>query len=348
MQRLLGPTQREVIVAVTSNYTAGGTSLTFTDTSASAVNTGMIIPGVMLSCDLEVFLVTGPPVGGSVPVMGAYLGSTAANHTAGTLIYVKRRFTDFECLQQINHVLDELGGEGLYNLGTIQFTYNPVQQAYDLTDINNGAITGYIEGVSVRCLTPLPDRKMRTVPANHWEVQTNVSDDTNFPSGYALTLNDWNGPWPGQNILFQFKQSFVHLTSATANVQTTALLPATANDLPPMGAMLRMVPPALRCREIRCKFNRTHDHQAPEVPPAAVAGFKLTRFALMYEMLRINEEKSPPEKSHRPDAPEILNCACGGGTVFPGYGCASPIQFPANHPYREISRSHALKRLKTT
>ena len=283
-QRLLAPYQRDIAIVLSSNYTAGGASLSYTD--GTGINAQSILPGCILSIDLELFYVLAAPSGGTISVAPGYYGSTQANHTANALIYINRKFTNFETFQQINHVLDELGGEGLYNLGTIEFVYNAVQQAYDLTDINTGAITGYIEGVSLRYRTPLPSRKYGTIPSMKWEVLPNMSDDANFPSGYCLILND--GGWPGQNMLFNFKQSFPHFVNWTDSAQTVALLPATANDLPPMGAMIRMVAP----REVQRNQTQVQPDSrlAPEVPPGAVAA-STNAVRANYQM-RISEEKA--------------------------------------------------------
>lgn len=286
-QRLLAPTNRSIVVTLSGNYTAGGASLSFTDGSATSTNSQSIIPGVILSVDLELFLVIGAPAGGTVAVSPGYLGSTSANHSAGTLVYVNRKFTDFECFQQINHVLDELGGEDLYNLASMQLTYNPVYQAYDLTDVSTSLpISGYIEGVAVRYKTPMPDRKYRTVPTSNFEVLPQMSSDTNFPSGYSLVLND--SGWPGQPMLFFYKQSFSHFTGYTDDAQTVAKLASTMNDLPPMGAMIRMVAP----REVARNQMQTQPDSrlAPEVPPGAVAA-SINGVRANY-MMRIAEEKS--------------------------------------------------------
>lgn len=286
-QRLLDPTPRYMSVTLNGSYTAGAPSITFTDTSAGSTNTGSIIPGVILSVELELFLVTGSPVGGVVSVVPGYLGSTQANHASGTLGYVRRRYTDFECMSQINNVLDELSSEGLYNLGTCELTYNPVSQGYDLTDDDSGnPVTGFIEGVSLRYKTPTPDRKYGTIPSRSWEVLPNMSDDTDFPSGYCLILN--GDAWPGQPMLFNYKQAFTHFAAYTDNAQTKALLAPSMNDLLPLGAMLRMVPP----REvIRNQTQAQPDGRlATEVPPGAI-GSSVNAVRATYEM-RIGQEKA--------------------------------------------------------
>lgn len=292
-QRLLAPVQRSIAVTLNGNYTAGGTSLAFTDGSAGGVNAQSILPGTILSVDLELFLVTGVVSGGSVPVSGGYLGSANVNHTSGVLVYINRRFTDFECRQQINHVLDELGGEGLWHLGELTLSYNAVQQAYDLTDVNTSvAITNYIDKIALRFKTPLPDRKYRTIPTSHFEVMPLGSTlvDTMFPSGYSLILND--GAWPGQQMIFLFQQGFTHFAAYTDDAQTTALLGSTMNDLPPMGAMLRMVPP----REVQRNqpYAQPDGRLATETPPGAISG-SVNMVRAMYET-RINEEKARLKK----------------------------------------------------
>lgn len=295
-QRLLMPLNRDVVLSLSSNYTAGGTTISFTDTSVNANNTKMILPGVVISVDLELMLVTSAPSGGSFGVQPGYLGSTQANHSSGVLIYVNRRFTDFECFQQINHVLDDLGSMGLYNLAELEVTFNPVIQAYDLTDVNTStAISNYIDGIAVRYKTPLPDRKYGTIPSNKWEVLPFASTtvESYFPSGYSLILNDV--AWPGLPILFLFKQGFSHFTGYTDSATTIAHLGSTMFDIPPMGAMLRMVQP----REVeRNQFVAQPDSRfAPEVPPGAVAA-STNAVAASY-MQRIANEKERLKRAER-------------------------------------------------
>ena len=289
-QRLLAPVQRSIFVTLNGNYTAGGATLAFTDGSAGSVNTQSILPGTVLSVDLELFVVTGVQSGGSIPVTGGFMGSTNVNHTSGALVYVNRRFTDFECFRQINNVFDELNGEGLWNLGELTLSFNPVQQAYDLTDVNTSiAISNYLAPISLRTKTPLPDRKYRTVPTSHFEVMPmgSTTVDANFPSGFSLILNDGT-PWPGQQMIFLYQQGFTHFAAYTDNAQTVAKLGASMNDLPPMGAMLRMVPP----REVQRNqpYSQPDGRLAPETPPGAIAG-SVNAVRGNYEM-RINQEKA--------------------------------------------------------
>ena len=270
-QRLLAPVQRSIAVTLSANYSIGGTSLSFTDGSSGGVNTLSILPGTVLSIDLELFYVSGVVANGSIPVTGGYLGSTNANHASGVLVYINRRFTDFECMAQINNSLNELSGMGLWHLGELTLNYNPVIQSYDLTDANTGnPISGYIGPIALRYKTPFPDRKYPTIPSSSFEVipMGSSTTDTNFPSGYALILN--GAGYPGQPMIFLYRQAFSHFSAYTDDAQSVALLAPTMNDLPPMGAMLRMVPP----REVQRNqpYAQPDGRLAPETPPGAIAG----------------------------------------------------------------------------
>ena len=90
--------------------------------------------------------------------------------------------------------------------------------------------------------------------------------DTNFPSGYQLILN--SAGYPGQPMIFLYQKAFPHFTGYTDDAQSVALLGSTMNDIPPMGAMLRMVPP----REVARNqpYAQPDGRLAPETPPNSI------------------------------------------------------------------------------
>jgi len=270
VKRRVQPTQQVPSVVLNGSYTAGATAIAFTDNSNNASVTTAIQPGSIVAIDLELFYVEAAASSGSFSVIPGYLGSTEANHASGTPIYINPRFSDFDILTAINNELDDLSGDkGLFNLGEIQIAYNPVQQAYDLTDTTTSTtISNYIEGIAIRFMTPLPDRKLRTIPSSRWEVVPIGSTTAlaNFPSGYSLTLND--SAWPGQNMLFLFKQAFSHVANYTDSFQTVANLPATCNRIVPLGAAIEL----MSGREVeRNQIQSQPDPRlAPEVPPGAI------------------------------------------------------------------------------
>ena len=230
------------------NTLAGATSLPYTDTSVNAVATGAIQIGSIVSVDLELFLVTGQPVNGAIPVSPGYRGSTQAAHTSGALLHLNAQFTDFAIGQAINDDLDSLCSveNGLFGVGILEFTYVPVYRAFDLTDINTGLPISNLKSViGVRYKTPLPDRKYLGIPDGAWEITPIDSVDANFPSGYQFVINGDYG-YPGQPIQVIYRQGFTHLVNYADNMTLTGL-PTTAYDLPYLGACLILVPP----REVR-------------------------------------------------------------------------------------------------
>ena len=244
----LAPTARDIVVSLYGAYTAGSTSIVYTDNSANGVAAGAIQIGTLLSVDLELFVVTGQPSGGAIPVSPGYKGSTPANHSSGALVHINPWFSDFQILQAINDDLDSLSSteNGLFQVSILEFTYVPVFRAFDLTDVNTSAVYSNSRGViGVRYKTPLPDRKYIGIPDGAWEITPIDSIDTNFPSGYQFVINGDYG-YPGQPVQVIYKQAFTHLVNYTDNVTITGL-PTTAYDLPVLGAMLILVPP----REVR-------------------------------------------------------------------------------------------------
>ena len=244
----LAPTARDIVVVLNGNTLAGATSLAYTDTSVNSVASNAIQIGTIIAADLELFLVTGQPSSGSIPVSPGYKGSTPAAHTSGVLLHINPWFSDFQIGQAINDDLDSLCSveNGLFQVSILEFTYVPVFRAFDLTDVNTSAVYSNSKGViGVRYKTPLPDRKYIGIPDGAWEITPIDSIDTNFPSGYQFVINGDYG-YPGQPVQVIYKQGFTHLVNYTDNLTITGL-PTTAYDLPVLGAMLILVPP----REVR-------------------------------------------------------------------------------------------------
>lgn len=294
--RRLEPVERTPTVALSSGVSAGAVSLPFTDTSINSNNSNSITPGKIIACDLELFLVTGVVANGAIPVQAGYRGSPQQAHLISALVYIAPRYSDFDIFTAINHDLDSLSSpaNGLYNISQIQVgPYNAVFQSYDLTDYNTStAISGLIDIIAVRFKTPLPDQRRRAIAQTNWELVPS-SDDPTFPSGYALNI--LAGGWPGQPIMVTYKKTFSHFTTSATPatdyaqiVSSVTSLPVTATDLPPLGAMLQMIPP----REIaRNTLGAQPDSRiATEVPPGAVMN---SASGVMRErQMRISEEAS--------------------------------------------------------
>ncbi len=230
-RHLLGNTREELNQVAA--YTAGGTTLTFTYPLAS------IAAGADVEVDQEIFRVIS--VSGQVAtVMGAQLGTSAANHAANTVAVVNPRFTTFGIVQDLNNCLSDLDGNGLYREVAINITFNPVVASYDITG-------------STTVLDVLECRFQQTGPTKRFPIIRNWSllrdmDTAVFPSGNAITID--SPGFPGLPLRVRYAAPFTQITSLADDAQTTIGVSYTAQDLPPMGAAIRQ----MLGREIKRSF----------------------------------------------------------------------------------------------
>jgi hypothetical protein len=257
--RRVQPGQQVEAVTLNGNYTAGATSFNVVDLSGVILQN--IRPETVVAMDLELFYVQAVN-GSQLTVVPGYLGSEEANHTNGTLVYLNPRFSAFDIMTAINDDLSDLSSpdNGLYQVNTLEITYNPAQIGYDLA----GA-SGLIDIMYIQQQQPYPVGYWVPIPRNKWTL-TPSANLTAFPSGFALRLNE--GGYPGMPFQVTYKsmfQPFVNLGDDATNV---AGLSQTMYDLPPLGAMISLVAP----REVkRNQIDSAPDsRRATEVPPGAV------------------------------------------------------------------------------
>jgi hypothetical protein len=277
--RRIQPGQQVEALTLAEDYTSGGTSLTLSDPS------GVILPSLRpettVSIDLELFYVQAV-TGTTATVVPGYLGSTEADHTSGTMVYLNPRFTAFDIMQAINDDLSDLCSpeNNLYAVNSIEISYNPATVGYDLA-----GVTGLIDILSVQQQQPYPIGYWVPFPRKKWTLTANA-DTTAFPSGYALRLN--TGGYPGMPFRVTYKSQFQPFVNLDDDATTVAGLSDTMYDLPPLGAMVAIVAP----REVkRNQIDAAPDsRRATEVPPGAVMNSVAQVLALRQR--RINAEAS--------------------------------------------------------
>lgn len=256
-RRHLQSFQREPMNRLVSPVTTASTSMTF------EFDTAAIQPGAHLQLGLELVYVWSVELATkTVTVQRAQLGSSATAHAAGTVVTVNPKFPDFAILKALNDELLDLSSplNGLFAVRTADLTFSTGASGYDLL----GA-TDLLEILEVRY------RLGQSSAYRHWPVLTNYElsrnvSTTDFPSGLALFLHE--GAGSGQPVRVLYKASFKPLSTLEDDVEVVAGLPATMQDIPPMGAAVRMVAP----REIKRNFTETQgeSRRAQEVPPGAV------------------------------------------------------------------------------
>lgn len=241
---------------LSSSYTAGGTSLVLTYAM------GGIRVGARLCIGTNTFYVLAVS-GQTATVVGGQDGSTDANAASGATVRVNPRFTDNDIWQALTDDLGDLSSpmNGLYAIGTVDFTYNAALQGYDLGAIASSLIDGY----EVKYLTPGSYKDTPRIPRDMWRINRNVNT-TEIASGLSLEL--FQAAYPGYSVRFTYKSTFAAPASNAADVSTSGLQ-TSALDLPPIGAALRL----MAGREIKRNFTESQGdtRRATEVPAGAVA-----------------------------------------------------------------------------
>ena len=186
-------------------------------------------------------------------------GSTAATHADDSIVLVNPRYPRHIILRNLNHELNDLSSpvNGLYQIATVDLTYSPGYDGYDLAGVTN--LTSILD-----VFYEEPTRRDWT-PIHGWRLNRNLPT-ADFASGMALFVPS---AFPGSTIRVRYAAPFTTIALDTANVETTSGLPATAIDIPPLGAAARLV----LGREVPRNQveSQPASRRAEEVPPGAIA-----------------------------------------------------------------------------
>ena len=248
---------REERDTLAASYTAGGTTLTFTNMTAG------IQAGASLAIDSEIFYVVSPNVSAkTATVSPGDQGSTSANHNNNAIVVVNPRFSQFDVINAINDELLDLSSpaNGLFQVKTLDITYNAAIEGYDLTGIS----ASFIDIQEARWKPPGPSLRYPLI--KRYAVARSMPTG-DFASGSALIVQDEQPPLPGRSIRVRYRAPFASLTNLTDDVVTVSGLHTEAHDIPPMGAAIRLV----AGREIKRNFNEDEGEprRADEIPQGA-------------------------------------------------------------------------------
>jgi hypothetical protein len=238
-------------------------SVALTATGTSVVTTydiGGLRPGSVFQIDAELFYIWEAASGTkTLTVERGYAGTTAATHTAGSIITANPRFPRKMILDAINAEMDDLSSpmNGLFCVKTFDIDYNGSD-----TLLNLPSVTSIIDLISVSLRYTDKDypvaRKVKLV-------RDLPTDD--FTSGFALKFEE---QVRSGRLRVVYKAPFTNVTTETQNLQNIASFPSTAEDILEMGAQIRLVSP----REIKRNFTESQGdtRRADEVPAGAVSG----------------------------------------------------------------------------
>ena len=231
---------------------------------------GSITEGAVLGVDLEevhVWSATAP----NATVQRGWNGSTPAAHAAGTIVEVNPLFSAWRILGEINAELSSLSPQ-IYQVKTVSATAT-TDSSYDLADDVLDILTVQYNDYAGADWPQL----------SRWSLLAN-QDTAVFASGRALRLYEM--PAPGRTLRITYAAPLGALTALSDDVTTVTGLPATAADLPAIGAAARL----LSAREARRSQidSQPESRQAADVPPGAARGAAAQLFALRDR--RIKEE----------------------------------------------------------
>lgn len=245
--------QREEHNRLASALTSSATSATF------EFDLGPIKPGTVVSVGTErIYVWSVNESTKTATIQRGWEGTTAAAHDAASLVSVNPRFPNDVVLDRVNDELRSLSSplNGLYQMETVDLTYNAAVEGYDLT-----GVTSLIEVYDVRYKQAGSFKDWPRV--EHWDYAASMAT-SEFASGHALWVGHGE---PGQTVRVWYKAPFTTLSTLAQDVETVSGLPSTAIDLVELGALMRLS--AIRDAKRNFIESQPQPRRAEEVPNGA-------------------------------------------------------------------------------
>lgn len=274
LQDLINDTRRELMTGGLEERNQLANSISESDTTLTLTyDLGAIDRGAKLSIELEDMYVWGKSSQVATVSRGQF-GSVVSSHSAGDIVFVNPKFSNYEIYDAVNKELLALSSpaNGLFAVQDYVLTFNPVVQGYDFP-------YPILDVYQVRYTIPGPGQEWWI--SQDWEFTRHAGDE--FGSDNALFVRD---AFPNQQVLVKAKTGFNTIpASLSADIADTGL-PVSCYDILTLGAAWRLTSP----REIRRNFNEVQGdtRRANEVPPGAQLGG--ARELGRIRQQRINEE----------------------------------------------------------
>jgi hypothetical protein len=216
-----------------------------------------IAEGAILGIDLEELYVVAKS-GLTVTVIRGFNSSIAASHDADQVVRINPKFSDYRLGKYVNEALDDLSGDGLFWIDSLEFSFSPSTAAYNLNAPN------LIDIWRVRYAYPGNNQHWQDIPKCDWLADL-AANTTDFPNGKSLLLI--KGGVASHLVRVSFKSAFTPLTLITDDVLTISKLHREAHKMLGVGAAIN----ALGGREIKRTFidRQPEPRRAQEVPAGA-------------------------------------------------------------------------------
>ena len=233
-QTWIDETKNLLLTDYVEEYDTLGTLLNDSETTVNFTHdTAGIVAGSIIEIGTELMYVFSMNAStNNATVQRGFRGTTAASHSSGDLVTVNPKFPAQLVLNAINDELADLSSpqNGLYQMKTVELTFNAAQDGYNLTGVTDDILSIYqvtYSDVGAEASEPV---------ISSWTLRRD-RNTSSFASGYALVLHD--DGWPGQTVRVQYKTGFAAL-SATSTALSTVGLHSEGYDLPALGAALRL------------------------------------------------------------------------------------------------------------
>ena len=233
-----------------------------------------ITRGAKLSIDLEDIYVWDASGLTVSPIDRGQWGSVADSHSNSAIINVNPKFSNWDIFNALNDEIVSLSSplNGLYQVQTVELTYNPVITGYDYSD------TGLISILEVRYGVYGPSRELPI--SRNWEYSSNLSPEF---SSSAIFVRD---AIPGHPVLVKGKFAFNQLAASMTADSSTIGIADTALDILSLGAAWKLTSRMELTRNYTSAQSDTR--RAAEVPAGAELG--ASRELGRLHDLRVREE----------------------------------------------------------
>jgi hypothetical protein len=246
---------------------------------------GGIIAGAVLEIDLESMYVWSVSTGTkTATVQRGFNGSTAASHSDDAIIRVNPRFPHWTIFVALNQELADLSSpaNGLFQVNSEDVVTTAGVVGYDLT-LSDDNFLGIIE---VHAEIDTQSDFWKRVDNYRVMQEWNVVGDVGVPG--LILAEHWVG---SGTIRVTYRQTFTPLpmaTYVTDDVNTVSGLPASCNDIPPLGAAVRLAMP----RGIKRSFDESQGEPRRASEVEALAMVQNASALLAYRDRRIAAEVS--------------------------------------------------------
>lgn len=250
---------QEPLNRLSTAYVAGSGNMLF-DFDITGIRQGSVI-----SIGTSTFYVWEINIGLKYAVVqGGWDGTVDQDYEAGSIVRVSPRFTDAQILRAINEDINDLcsPGNGLFQIGTTDLDYDSSLVGYDLSLSPN-----MISPIELRVEGPGNYKQWGRIPSHKYRIVKGApTGDQGFESGLALFLYDTYAGTTGKRLYLTYRKGF-NLLSNTYSTKTGTGIPASAWDLPPIGAAISL----MAGREIKRSFTESQGdtRRAAEVLPGS-------------------------------------------------------------------------------